>query len=355
MKRALRRLGGWVADRRSLLIGLAAGALALGATVRLAPGWTSGQISLGDLGYGALLAAAGLGLGLVLDFLRHRGLDQRLEALRLEGGETLEALLNRAVPAAGEPDRAGLGGRLDAALEALRQAERAERGAMDLERRKRDDDHASLIHEAKTPIAALSLALESRERQPELGEAESDFLRAVRGEVGRLELILERGLFASRAESFASDFLLEELDLRRLVTGVAARFAPAFLDGRLAFSLAPESARVLTDPKWLAFVLSQIFSNALKYLPPGGEVRASCRAEPSGVVLDIEDNGPGIAAEDLPRLFDRGFTGHARRSVHSTGMGLYLAARLCAQLGHELSASQVASGGARFSIRFPSA
>lgn len=343
----------WLADRRGLLLGLALGLLALLASLRLSPGWGTGMVSLGDLGYGALLGGTALTLGLLLDWRRHRRLGRRLAALEPQADESLESLFGRCAPAREAEARFGLEAGLERALAGLAAVAKAERASLETERRNRDDDHASLVHEAKTPVAALSLALEKRERELNLSDSELDLLRAARREIGRLELILERGLFTSRAESFAADFLLEETDLRRLAAAVAARFAPAFLDRRLAFSLAPETCRVLTDPKWLSFILSQLFSNALKYVPPGGAVAVRCRAGLREACLEIEDNGPGIATEDLPRLFERGYTGHARRTVHSTGMGLYLARRLALRLGHELEAGNVATGGARFTLRFP--
>jgi signal transduction histidine kinase len=251
----------------------------------------------GDLAYASLLGGLALAAGLVADSLSHRAQRSRDAELRSELEEA-----------------------------------RAEIAGLHELAREHDDDTAALIHEAKTPLSVLKLSVGRHE------------------ELDRLEHILETGLFASRARSFASDFLLQDVNLRPLVAQTAARFAPAFLARRLTFSLGEGSVTVLSDPKWLSFVLSQLLSNALKYVPEGGEVKVSFGSEPGDAWLAVDDNGPGFAAEDLPRLFDRGYTGHSRRTVESTGMGLYLAAQLCAKLGHHLQASNRSEGGARFEL-----
>jgi signal transduction histidine kinase len=267
------------------------------------------SLAPGDLLYGGLLAVLPLTAGLAWDAVLHHRARGR-EAERVAELAGIRAELARAHEMA----------------------------------REHDDDTAALIHEAKTPLSVLKLAVRGNSGVPRGWEEELD----------RLEQILETGLFASRVNSFASDYLLQDMDLRALCAQTAARFAPAFLSRRLKFSMAEGTATALTDPKWLACVLSQLLSNALKYVPEGGEVRVTIVGVPSAPQLAVEDNGPGLAPEDLPRLFDRGFTGHSRRTVQATGLGLYLAARLCAKLGHRLTAENRPEGGARFVVAFPS-
>ena len=109
-----------------------------------------------------------------------------------------------------------------------------------------------------------------------------------------------------------------------------------------------EDAVALTDEKWLAFVIDQLLMNAVKYTPAGGVIRVSAGEGPS---LRIEDTGIGIAAEDLPRIFERGFTGHnGRQDKRASGIGLYLCRRICDNLGHTLRCESEVGRGTCFTI-----
>ena len=105
---------------------------------------------------------------------------------------------------------------------------------------------------------------------------------------------------------------------------------------------------MLTDEKWLSFVVEQVLSNALKYTPDGGEVWLELEKP---ATLCIRDNGMGIAAEDLPRIFQKGYTGYnGRADKKASGLGLYLCRRICQNLGHTISAQSVAGEGTSIRI-----
>ena len=106
---------------------------------------------------------------------------------------------------------------------------------------------------------------------------------------------------------------------------------------------------MLTDSKWLAFVLEQLLTNAIKYTPE--RRRIALRLE--GRTLLLQDSGIGIRAEDLPRIFEKGFTGcNGREEQHSTGLGLYLCRRILDKLGHPIRISSTPGQGTRVELDF---
>ena len=124
------------------------------------------------------------------------------------------------------------------------------------------------------------------------------------------------------------------------------KYAPLFIRGKVSLDLRETGLRVLTDEKWLQLVVEQVLSNAVKYAP-GGHV--TIRAD--GMRLVIEDDGVGIAAEDLPRVFEHGFTGcNGRLDKRSTGIGLFLCGEICQRLGHTIAVDSTLGVGTRVTI-----
>ena len=118
-----------------------------------------------------------------------------------------------------------------------------------------------------------------------------------------------------------------------LLRQAVRRYAPLFIRSRVSLQLEETGLRCLTDGKWLGFVVEQLLSNAVKYAP-GGTVRIFAEGE----TLCIADNGIGIAPEDLPRVFERGYTGkNGRLERRSTGIGLFLCREVCRRLGHGIT------------------
>ena len=165
----------------------------------------------------------------------------------------------------------------------------------------------------------------------------------------RIEQYVEMALCYLRLDSDGTDYVFSRVELEPMVRSCARRFAPQFIARRLRLELVPmEGAAALTDEKWLAFVVDQLLMNAVKYTPAGGVIRVSTS---EGPVLCIEDTGIGIAAEDLPRIFERGFTGHnGRQDKRASGIGLYLCRRICDNLGHTLRCESEVGRGTRFFI-----
>ena len=180
-------------------------------------------------------------------------------------------------------------------------------------------------HQIKTPIAAMRLTLQNED---------SPLSRRLTAELGRIERYVEMVLAYLRLDSTSTDYVLREYELDPILRAAVKKFSGEFIERRLALDLRPTGARVLTDEKWLSFVLEQLLSNALKYTPAG---TISIYME-APAVLCIADTGIGIAPEDLPRIFEPGYTGlNGRTDKHASGLGLYLCRRVCRNLGHGIS------------------
>ncbi len=182
------------------------------------------------------------------------------------------------------------------------------------------------VHQIKTPIAAMRLLLQTEEN-PAQAELEAELFR--------IEQYVDMVLGYLRVDGRSTDFVFERYSLEAIVKRAIRKYAKSFIRKKLILELYDLDCMVLTDEKWLLFVLEQLLSNALKYTGTGGTIRIY--AEP-GPVLVLADTGIGIAPEDLPRIFERGYTGYnGRHEQRSTGIGLYLCRRILTKLGHSIS------------------
>ena len=188
-------------------------------------------------------------------------------------------------------------------------------------------------HQIKTPITSMRLTLQN-EDTPLSRKLTSDLLQ--------IERYVEMTLVFMRLDSDASDYVFREHSLDSIIRQAVAKFASEFIDRKLHLEYVPIEKHVVTDEKWLCFVLEQLISNALKYTRRGS-VKLYPR-EP--LTLCIEDTGIGIAPEDLPRVFEKGFTGYnGRTDKKASGLGLYLCKRICDNLEIGLSVSSVPGRG----------
>lgn len=188
-------------------------------------------------------------------------------------------------------------------------------------------------HQIKTPIAAMGLKLEKED---------SPLGRRLRGELNRIGQYVDMAMTYLRLDAQTGDYVFRQQPLEPIVRGAVRKFAGEFIDRKLRLRMEPIEITVLTDEKWLSFVIEQLLSNALKYTP-AGEVSISIR-EPDTLV--IRDTGIGIAPEDLPRIFEKSFTGYnGRTDKKASGIGLYLCKRVCDRLGHEITIESVPGEG----------
>lgn len=303
----MRLLGAYL-RRHGKLLALLVGSAAICAAVFSLYGLPAESV-----GYAAVLCGA---LGLVLfavgyvQFLRRH---RELERLRAQVGEKVLPL----------PPPRGL---LEEDYQALLLALSRDRAALAAENRNRLQDmtdyYTLWAHQIKTPIAAMGLLLQEEPR-PEL-----------EGELLKIEQYVEMVLGYLRLGSSATDYVLRACDLDALLRQSIRKYARLFILKKISLDFRETGRQVLTDEKWLAFVFEQLLSNALKYTPEGGRIRVYG----DGETLVVADNGIGIQPEDLPRVFENGFTGfNGREDKKSTGIGLYLCRQVMERLNHGIT------------------
>lgn len=196
-------------------------------------------------------------------------------------------------------------------------------------------------HQIKTPIAAMSLMLQS-----EPNNAQS---REMLEELQRIEQYVEMVLGYLRLESESTDYIIKKYDLDSIIKQAVKKYASQFIRKKIKLSYEPLNMEILTDEKWMLFVIEQILSNAIKYTKSGS---VSIYSE-NGTILCIEDTGIGIASDDLPRIFEKGYTGYnGRNDKKSSGIGLYLCRRIAERLGHKIYAKSNVGKGTVIKIDF---
>lgn len=194
------------------------------------------------------------------------------------------------------------------------------------------DYYTVWAHQIKTPIAAMRLTLQ-KEDVPEA--------RRLASELSRIEQYVEMVLVFVRLGSDYSDYVFTQQDIDEIIKSSVKKFASEFIDRRIRLEYDSVDIQAVTDEKWFAFVIEQLLSNALKYTREG-----SIKIYSEGKVLCIKDTGIGIAPEDLPRVFDKGYTGcNGRTDRRASGLGLYLCRRICQNLGIDISISSTVGEG----------
>ncbi len=197
-------------------------------------------------------------------------------------------------------------------------------------------------HQIKTPISAMRLMLQSN------GSEVSPF--AMEEELFKVEQYVEMVLHYLRLESISSDMLLREYELKDIVNAAVKKNAVLFINTKLSINIRDFSHRVLTDEKWLLFVIEQLITNAVKYTPEGG-ISIYLDDKEGDTWLAIEDTGIGIREEDLPRIFEKGFTGYnGRLNKKSTGIGLYLCKQVLDKLSHRITVESRLGKGTKVCI-----
>lgn len=200
------------------------------------------------------------------------------------------------------------------------------------------DYYGMWVHQIKTPIAAMRLLIQSREKEE--GQL-SVYTRELRMELFRIEQYVDMVLTYLRMEEMSSDLDFEECSLDPIIKQAVRKYSQVFILQKIRLNYEPVEKTVLTDEKWLTFVVEQLLSNALKYTKEGSisiyleETGDGARAGSGEQYLVIKDTGIGIWPEDLPRVFEKGFTGYnGRKDKKSTGIGLYLCKSIMDKLQH---------------------
>lgn len=200
------------------------------------------------------------------------------------------------------------------------------------------DYYTVWAHQIKTPIASMRLQLQNED---------SALSRKLMADLFRIEQYVQMVLMYLKLDSESSDYLIKEYDLDSIIRQAVKKFSGEFINRKLQLHYEAVDVKVITDEKWLSFVIEQVLSNALKYTP-SGSITISLEPEKK---LCIRDTGIGIAPEDLPRIFENGYTGYnGRVDKKASGIGLSLCKRICANLGHSIKAESVVDEGTCITI-----
>lgn len=208
----------------------------------------------------------------------------------------------------------------------------------------------SWVHEIKVPLSSLTLLTEAIEDDI----SEKRYTQLLKN-IKKMDDYVEQVMYYSRLDHFSKDYLIQSHSLKKMIQKNIKHSADDFIQQAISFHLEGEDYTVLTDDKWLHFILNQLLNNALKYTDPGGSITISLSDNEQGVWLNLTDSGIGIPKEDIRRIFDKGYTGQNGRNEerNSTGLGLYLAKSLTHKLGHQLFVTSTVGEGTTFSLLFP--
>ncbi len=201
----------------------------------------------------------------------------------------------------------------------------------------------SFIHDIKTPISALSLY------------ADNNNDKKVKEEVLKISRLVDKMLFYARSDVVEKDYFIKEVTLADLVHPVLLEYKNYLLNYSFKVEVKNlDNLSVYTDIKWLNFIIEQIISNSLKYQNKKNRlVRIKGTSDKNNIKLEIYDNGVGIKESDLPKVFDKGFTGSNRNKKNASGIGLYLTKRLCDKLGIDIKIESEYLKYTRVIITFP--
>ncbi|MFP7300509.1 sensor histidine kinase [Neobacillus niacini] len=211
----------------------------------------------------------------------------------------------------------------------------------------RQNEHYDFIvswfHEIKTPIAVLHL----------LQQTDMD-ANSIREEITKIENYVDQALYYAKLDSFNQDYEIQKCDIIKISKEIVKAHSKTFFSKKIRILFKAETLEVQSDPKWLHFIINQLLTNSLKYTEHDGEIIISAIHTSKEKQLLVRDNGIGISQKDLPRIFNRGFTGETGRThAKSTGMGLYLAQQLSNKLGHYISCTSKVREFTQFTIHFP--
>lgn len=210
----------------------------------------------------------------------------------------------------------------------------------------RQDELLAWVHEMKSPMTAMQLIVERMEDMEVKERFETEWLR--------LYLLLDQQLHATRLLTIEQDNRIDRVALKAVLVQEIKALRSWCFDKQIAIELEDVELEVLTDRKWLAFIVRQILSNAVKYSHVGGEVQLSTVSNDGHLALVIQDNGVGIKKEDLPRVFRKSYTGTiGRETSAATGMGLYLAKQAADSLRLKIVIDSIESIGTTVEILFP--
>lgn len=181
------------------------------------------------------------------------------------------------------------------------------------------------VHEIKLPVASVQLM------------CHNDHQTKYTEQLKRIDDYIENVLYYARSRNAEKDYLIKSVSLKRVFSDIAVKNREELQERNITLHTANLDVNVMTDSKWLGFILGQLMGNSMKY--DAAEITVTAEDFPDKTVLHFRDNGIGIPESDLPYIFEKSFTGeNGRTHRKSTGMGLYIVKKLCDKLGHSVSA-----------------
>lgn len=194
------------------------------------------------------------------------------------------------------------------------------------------------VHQIKTPIASMRLNLEAEDTR---------LSQRLKSDLLHIEHYVEMVLTYFKMGSESTDYVFTTVSLDKIIRENIRKLRGDFIIKKLRLVYEPTDETVVSDEKWLSFVIEQLLSNALKYTARGSITIAL--EQPKTLV--IRDTGIGIAPEDLPRIFEKGYTGgNGRRDKRASGLGLFLCREICTRLGAEISVTSRIEAGTTVKI-----
>lgn len=202
------------------------------------------------------------------------------------------------------------------------------------------------IHEIKIPISVCDLITDRLE--------DIEASRNIKKQMDRINFLVNQVLYSTRANSYSEDLLIQELSLEKLVREGVKKNSYSFITNKIDLELGNLDYNVLTDKKWILYILDQIINNAVKYSRENGKVEIYSDEDGKIINLHIRDNGIGILQQDIERVFNKGYTGTNGRAktYKSTGMGLYFSKKMANKLGHKIKVVSKENEFTEFIISF---
>lgn len=215
---------------------------------------------------------------------------------------------------------------------------RKDRERQKLARRDMQDYYARWVHQIKAPIAVMQILLQRDDTKEN---------QELRSELFRVEQYVDMALCYTRLGEGGSDLVIQEYDLDEIIRKAIRKYAGQFIRKKIRVVYDGTSEKAVTDEKWLSFIIEQLLSNAVKYTSEGTvKIEVDGRRR-----LTVSDTGMGIAPEDLPRIFEKGYTGYnGRQDKKSTGIGLYLCRSAADRLGHVITVRSEPGRGSSFTV-----
>lgn len=201
------------------------------------------------------------------------------------------------------------------------------------------------IHEVKIPISCIALICENNK---------SEVTKNISEEVSRIDSFVEQTLYYAKSTNVEKDYVVKGIELDGFVKAVIKKHSRQLIGNKAEIVLEELDFKVFSDPKWLDFILGQLISNSIKYKKEKLKITIRAEEKAQQVILSVTDNGIGIQPRDLPRIFEKGFTGdNGRFFGKSTGIGLYLCKKLCEKMRLGLEVKSEYGEGTTMTIIFP--